>query len=459
MKSSALVLLLCLAAAAEDPVKTNPGEPQTHMIVRSMQSDVVVDVPQDLMDPLTATTADIQIKFLPSGKEIPVTSIDSTSLHTMVGSAKRFVFVLAHEDAALPAPGDKTYEITVRNVTYAGSAGRVTIQTTGTVYDSSNIKTLVDATSQALSSAKTTEEKNLFAGLNIAVPNNTGGGVQGDLVFNQSVASLPKKLSSAGFADSGSFGAKLKKGSESGKDPRHFSLGFNLRKTVLFASKADLNTLKTATDPGASGVPNDVALRALGNVRSHFWRAFLADYGFQMEGDVSDHGIGNVSNAIFDLRPQIATAAAPVFGNQGYLTLRLMPAGFEFGHNITNSDNTTKEIGGVSRLKAGVELSLFYQNKTDSTFINRVELTGASIYRRLFMTESAFDATTQKNINTTKGDKLWTQVDFKIFVGPRMGKIRPGLKATYQRGYLPPVFSRTKVFSYGLVFESTDGSN
>jgi hypothetical protein len=50
---------------------------------------------------------------------------------------------------------------------------------------------------------------------------------------------------------------------------------------------------------------------------------------------------------------------------------------------------------------------------------------------------------------------MWTQVDFKVLVGSGMNGLRPGLKATYQRGYLPPVFAFTKVFSYGLVFEST----
>src|SRR5437016_2630329 len=133
MKLLTLILLLPLMAAAEDPVKINTGEPQTHLIVRAVQSDVVVDVPKDLAD-LTATTADIQIRFLPSGKEVPVTSIDSTSFHKMIGSARRLVFTLQHEQVALPEAGDKTYEIAIHNVTYAGSAGRVTIQANGTVY-------------------------------------------------------------------------------------------------------------------------------------------------------------------------------------------------------------------------------------------------------------------------------------------------------------------------------------
>jgi hypothetical protein len=457
MKKIVFAALLCLTAIAQDAIKTTPGEAETHLIVRHAQSDVVVDVTRDLESPLAATPSDIQITFLPSGKVVPGTSIDPASVRLIVGTSRKFALALNSDAAALPEAGDRTYQIEIRNIAYAGAPGRVTLKATGTIYDASNIKSLVDATSQALSSAKTTEEKNLFAGVDMVVPNSAGAGAQVDLVFNQSISSLPRKLSRTGFADAGSFGAKIKKGAVLGNDPQHFSLGFSFRKTILLASRADLNTLRAATNPGAAHVPSEDALHALSQVRSHFWRAFLADYGFQMEGDVSDRGIGNVSNAILDVRPQIATAAKPILGERGYFTLRLMPVGLEVGHNLNNPDNITKEIGGISRYKAGAELRVFYQSKTDKPILNRVELVGASIYRRLFLTESALNAAKQTNVNTTLGDKLWTQVDFKVFVGPKMGKIRPGLKTTYQRGYLPPVFNRTKTFSYGLVFESTEG--
>ena len=454
MKWPVFALLLCLTAFAQDAIKTTPGEPETHLIIRHGQSDVVVDVSRDLASPLTAVASDVQITFLPSGKVVPVTSIDPAGVKLVFGTSRKFVLILNPDAAALPEPGDHTYEIEVHNIRFAGDADNVTLKATGTIYDAANIKSLVDATSQALSSAKTTEEKNLFAGLNVIVPNNAGAGSQIDFVFNHSVSSLPRKLSGARFADSASFGAKLKKG-PLGNDPRQFSLGFNVRKTILLASRADLNTLKAATSPGAAHVPSEEALRALSKVRSHFWRAFLADAGAQMEGDVSTHGIGNVSNLVLDLRSQFATAATPILSERGYFTLRIMPAGLEVGHNVNNPDNTT--TGALSRYKAGAELSVFYQSKTDKTFINRVELAGASIYRRLYLMESAFNPATKTNVNQTKGDKLWTQVDFKVFVGPKIGKIRPGLKATYQRGYLPPVFSRTRTFSYGLVFESMEG--
>src|SRR5262249_34209784 len=233
MKKTVFAVLLCVTAFAQDAIKTTPGDPETHLILRHAQSDVVVDVPRDLASPLTATAADIQITFLPSGKVVPQTSIDPSSVKLVAGTKRKFTFVLNAEAAALPEAGDRTYQIEVRNIAYAGAASRITLKATGTVYDAANIKSLVDATAQVLSSAKTTEEKNLFAGFSAVVPNSRGAGAQGDLVFNQSVSSLPRKMSKVGFADSGSFGANLKKGSVLGNDPRHFALGFSLRKTVL----------------------------------------------------------------------------------------------------------------------------------------------------------------------------------------------------------------------------------
>src|SRR5262249_28502641 len=156
------------------------------------------------------------------------------------------------------------------------------------------------ATSKALEPAKTTEEKDLFAGLNLAVPSGDGA-VQGDFAFNRTVASLSQQLRGASsFADSGVFGLKIKKGSEDGKDPRHMTLGFQLRKTVLLANKTDLDKLREAIRPGANPEPNDFPHDALTRIRSRFFRAFLADYGFQMEGDVSQKGVANVSNLILD---------------------------------------------------------------------------------------------------------------------------------------------------------------
>jgi len=455
---SLLLTAIALLHGADDPV-ANHQATTTWMILRPAAIEISVDAQGPLASPLPIAQSNFMIKYLPSGKSVPQAWVQAAGDGLVPGSAGLFAVIVNRVADALPAPGDRTYEIQITSVGLAApGSSPITLKATGTIYDASNIQTLVDATAKALSTAKTTEEKDLFAGFNIAIPSSGSSAVQGDFVFNRTVRSLPRQFQ-GGIADSGAFGLKLKKGSEDGKDPRHLDLGFSLRKTILLAGRADITTLRTAVSPGASPVPNTAALAALNRVNGKFWRAVLADYGFQMEGDVSEKGIGHVSNAIFDLKPQLATAAKSALGDQVFFALRFMPMGWELGKNLTNPDNQTKEIGNVVRYKAAGELRFFYQAKAKGQFLDRVELNGSSVYRRLFTRESAYDSKTKKAVNTIEGDKLWTQIDLKVFSGLYLGKIRPGLKVTYQRGYLPPIYAQTKVFTYGLVFESSDGGN
>src|SRR5262249_4084848 len=134
---------------------------------------------------------------------------------------------------------------------------------------------------------------------------------------------------------------------------------------------------------------------------------------------------------------------------------RIMPAGLELGRNISKGEET-REFGSLSRLKGGGEAKFYYESDESTAAIQRVELNVANVYRRLFQDELAYDAKTKTTLTSKRRDMMWTQVDFKVLIGTGMSGVRPGLKATYQRGYLPPAFARTKVFSYGLVFESVN---
>lgn len=452
MRRSPLLLFLAVAACHAQPQVREAGKGYVHMIVRAHQLDVRLDTERKLEQPLSVKKEDITLKYLPSGKTVPGALLTEGPA-LLTGSPQELSMAFPREDATRPEKGDGKFAIEVKGLKIDGGDA-VTLKVEGVVYDSSNISSLVKATGDALAPAKTTEEKDLFAGFNIAVPSSSGG-VQGDFVFNRTLTSVPSQLR-GGLADSGIFGLKVKKGSEDGKDPRHFSFGFHFRKTMLMAARTDIDALRSAIAPGSRAAPDEETLEALDRVRARFFRAFLADYGFQIEGDVSDKGLGNVSNMVFDAMPQLATASKTVFGENGNFTFRLMPAGVELGRNLTNPQKQTKEVGSVSRFKTGAELRFYYEDKTGDSLLRRVELTAASTYRRLFLDEIAYDSKEKKEISTAKGDRLWTQVDFKMFVGPPFGGIRPGLKVTYQRGYLPPVWVRTKVFTYGFVFESAE---
>ena len=455
-----LLLTIPVVAFAADSI-----EPQATLIVLNDQTEINLLLPKTLKTPLSVTSGDITITFQPSGKTFSVSS------HVETGGDPRFpagvkdeiVAVLKKTAAALPDSRDKTVQFEIRNVLYEGASSPVIVTASGPIYTSSNVDDWIAATSKALAPSKTTDEKDLFAGFNIAIPSkSSNSGSQGDFVVNRTVMSLPNQLSGAGFADSGMLGLRLKKGSEDGKDPKHLSLGFSLRKTRLLIKAEDKKTLFDALNSDTA-IGNDDAMRAMGRATKPFFRAFLFDYGLQMESDVTSKGLGNVSNMIGDFKPQFATASHTFAGNSGFFNLRFMPAGLEVGHNLSVPDAAdtnakTRETGSLVRIKSALEARFFYQSKADTSLLNRVELSTAVANRVLLQDEIAYDVKTKLNVNTAHGAKPWVQTDFKISVGPRIGNIRPGFKLTYQRGSLPPVYADTKVFTYGLVFESAEDS-
>ncbi len=437
--------------------------PQATLILNEEQTEINLLFAKPLKDPLSITVGDLSLTFLPSGKKVNLSSFTEEAPKFPAGVKDEVVAALRKTSAALPDPKDKSVQIEIRNVLYKDESNPVTLTATGPIYNPSNIQTWVDATSKALAPSKTTEEKDLFAGFNFAIPSKSNdAGSQGDFVFNRTVASLPRQISSTGFADSGMLGLKLKKGSQDGKDPKHFSMGFSFRKTRLLIASADRKTIFDALNSD-SPIGNNDAVRALGNATKPFFRAFLLDYGLQMESDVTSLGLGNVSNMIGDLKPQFATASHAIAGNSGFFNLRFMPAGLEIGHNLSAPDAKDAnaksiELGSLVRIKSALEARLFYDSKVDTSFLNRVEMSTSVANRFLLQDEIAYDAKTRKNVATANGAKPWVQVDFKIFAGPRIGGIRPGFKLTYQRGSLPPLYATTKVFTYGLVFESAEDS-
>ena len=443
MRSLGLVLIAIHLPAMLSAQVVKETDPRAHIIVRDKQYDLVVDTERRMAAPFSVKRPDVTLKFLPSGKTIALTGDPQLT----TGSFTQFSTDITRDGTNERVKGDLQFEVEVRNLKFSGSEASETLRVRGTVYDSTNVKELVKATSEALAPEKTADEKDLFTGFNIAVPSKDGA-VQGDLVFNRTIDSLPARLGLS-LADSGSFGVKLKKGTADGKDPRHFNLGFNFRRTKLRASKDELGSIRDAIiNKNPTG-----GLDALNDIRSRFFRAYLFDYGLQMEGDVSKTGLGEVANLITDFKVQIATAAIGFLSEKGFLTLRLM-SGTELGRNIANPNKATQEIGSLSRVKGGGELKIYYENNEADSALQRVELNVAPMYRRLFQDEIAYDSKTKTNVSSKRRDMTWTQADLKIFLGGRLGSVRPGLKATFQRGYLPPVFARTKTFTYGLVFES-----
>jgi hypothetical protein len=417
------------------------------------------------------------ITYLPSGRKVPVGAIGSP-IEVEAGSNCRALIIpidfnytdQARKDAAgnliqglsRPASDDKQVKVEISRLTFDGKAAS-NLSKTGKFYNSINFAELADKEIQTVSAksaavSKTSQERNIFAGVNVDIPSGAGSTEgSGEINFNRTLFS--PRLGEAKLFDRINFGLQLKKGSEERSDPRHLSLGFNFRKTFLRLNRQNLEAIKSAlfADPGTlSAATQADALTAVGNIQKDFIRAYLWDTAFRFEGDVSGTSFGNVSNLVLDSQLQIATVTKAFAADTGFLNLRFIPVGVEVGYNMRNEDNPAVDKNSLARVKTGGIATLFYEARDPDDFLNRIEFETQGVARYLFRRESAFDEATKKAIFTDRGLKYWLQSDLKFLLGPRIGKGRAGFRLSFSRGSLPPVYAYTKAFKFGLVFETTD---
>ncbi|HMH12445.1 MAG TPA: hypothetical protein VK578_05000 [Edaphobacter sp.] len=454
----AVALLLVISPQVGITQDSTANSPKTHMIQKVSMIDVVLKAPHDLALPLTFSASDITIRYGTNSQSFSVDKyIDANGVVPMGGDPASISFSLNMAPEIMPT-SQQSFTISINKVRYSGSPAPLgALVASGTIYNKSNIDALVKSTQSALAVAKTTQEKDLFAGLNISVPSSTGGGVSGDLSYNYSITSVPKELQNSPLYDSGNVGLHISKGSTTKTDARHFDVGINARKTFLFIRANDLKTIAEGiANRSQSPIPSSAVVASLNQAQDRFWKAAIIDYGFQMEADATTMGIGNVSNALFDLRPQIATSAESFSNGLGYFSLRVMPVGAELGHNLAKPSGSTGNVGGLARLKTAMDLNLSYKNSSTNSFIESIALMSTTLYRYLFKSETAYNPTTNQTTSTVTGGRFWDQTNFSVFSSRTYGKVRPGLNVNYQDGSLPPVFNKVHAFSYGLVFESVE---
>lgn len=424
--------------------------------------------------------ANISIKFLPSGRVVPSSEIDAANTVFISGFDNRVLqIVLTNAISTKPAPGDNRVEVTFltlhfRKTNAAPTEIRTDVSGTGPIFDATNIQDLVDSTEEALknaiASAKTDDEKDIFAAFNISVPSGDGGDTEGsaDIVINRTLATLPI---GQGFFDQFNFGLKIKKATENRADPRHFETGLTFRKTFLInrskvrlvadalnrTGRSSQNLARTASpvrlrDNFMSDRPEEI----INDLQKDFFRGLVFDNGLKFEGDIKGVSIGNVSNLVYDGQLQVTTVARAIGKQQGFWNFRWIPVGLEAGYNLTNEDDPNHEKHSLARLKTGGVLTLFYQATNDHDFLNRVEFETQVVNRYLFTRETLFDAETKTNLSVDKGNKYWLQADLKFMFGAKIGPTRVGFRASFQRGSLPPVYAFTKVFNFSVLFMTPD---
>jgi hypothetical protein len=150
----------------------------------------------------------------------------------------------------------------------------------------------------------------------------------------------------------------------------------------------------------------------------------------------------------------------------GFIRFHIVPGGLEIGQNLNKGNDAEQMMGSddsdqvesvdwLARYKFGAGFTLFYRNLKTRWLFKRIELDTKFVGRYLFRREIMFDQATMMNIATTKGFKPWTQIGLNAYVVDTPSG-RFGLRLAYKKGSLPPVFSPTNSFQFGLLFETAD---
>jgi hypothetical protein len=244
----------------------------------------------------------------------------------------------------------------------------------------------------------------------------------------------------------------IKKTTTDEGDPKHFEGGVRYR-GVLPWGRGHLNEL-------ARLAPGQALNEAITAAQGKWLAGAILDIAAKLEGEPSKFDITNfVGDAGLDLR----TRTKAPFGKRGFWRGYLVPVAFEGGQNLNASapaaepgpatGGATNEVEWIARYKAGAGMTLYYDNPNNTVPIRRVELDMNVVMRNLFFREAMYNQETKLVDLTGKGIRAYGQVDLKFFIGESNAG-RYGVKLTYNRGSLPPVFARVKSFQFGFLFES-----
>jgi hypothetical protein len=339
--------------------------------------------------------------------------------------------------APMPPPPVGVKEATLA-LTYAAAEGAVSVTTTCRIltpqqFKDEMLKNLADAAKPG----KSEEEKNIFAGFNVADPSGQGAQGNAEIHLNGTLPVLGSALSVT---------TNLRKSSADNADPKQFDVGLAYRWQHLFITQNVRNVLVAAS------AANDAALNnALQELDRKFWLATSIDGIGKIEGEAMNL---SVSNAVADIPLQFVSRTKAI-ARQGWFFVRVIPAGFEAGKNL-HSDDAAHPKYTIARYKAGMDFGLFWKPRDqERTLIKKLMLEAHGVDRYLFQTESAYDKVAKKAISVTDGNKYYAQADLKIYVADTpQGSY--AFRVSFVEGSLPPVFSYTHTFLYGFVFESAD---
>jgi len=317
------------------------------------------------------------------------------------------------------------------------------------------VETLVNANATMLAlqkeqrdQAKKSSEKDIFAsGFVTTASSGTAGGADISVNPDLKIPHLTPFI-------------QIKKTTQEGGDAKHFEAG--ARYQAFFHSN---RKAFTAIRGMGDARPGDILAKFNEEnlTKSAYARLFAGsslDVAAKMEGAAGGFEVTNiVGDAAFTLRSN----TAGLLKNRGYFRGFMTPFAIEGGQSHANQQaaaaatQTTAKIkpDWITRYKTGLGFRLFFKDGSGNSLLQRVELSGEGALRNLFFEEAMWDATTKAISKTGKGVRAYGQLDLKIYVGENdRGKF--GLKLSYNRGSLPPVFAKVKSFQFGFLWESNE---
>lgn len=316
----------------------------------------------------------------------------------------------------------------------------------------SDIAALNEANKAA--SAKRSNDKNFRMGFT-TVKGDTGGAEgAADISFSKRLfGGGPKTGTLFDYFDQADIAFALKKSTAEDVDPRHLTIGFNVRKSFLVDSRLRI--------PDAGTMTRSEAQR---RVKSKgFFRVLMIKQGLNLEGEAFDF---KTTNFVSDTHFELASIAKKL--GSGFYNLNIF-AGPEIGRNLAKPDAATTTgttpaqlaaADWITRLKAGGEFTLRLLPSAMGDNWG-VEVNLGYVNRHLFSSEVFTQETMEdgetirKLVTVGKGNRAWRQADLKVYLFGNESA-RYGVKLSYHNGQLPPAFTPTKGFQFGLVIESPD---
>lgn len=459
-------LLLCcvsICAVAQtagdfkiDSVRLNPILPGSDVFINVRFSESLdAGHSEDLL------TSNVTVKTLPSDTTLAVRSVGRAG-----GTARLLQINLGPPPLPAATSGDTEVEVCFATLNFINSDDGATAAASrvcgkGMILSPANVADELEKQFEVLSETeKTQEERNIFASGFVA--NGEGGDAEGGAEVNLNSNDLGVRGLTAFM--------RLKKATAEEADPKHLEIGINQRTTSLIGrgSLGEIRRLRAimldTTKPDSERAQAAADFRDLLRKRQErLLGGMFFDFGGKIETQALDF---DVTNFVGEGAFQIQSRTKSLFGSKkGFWRFRLMPAAVELGYNVSQQPPAGSEAAAIdpdwlARFKFGGVFTLFYKNRSEGpALFRRVEFDLQAVDRYLFRREVQFDEETKANTTTDRGHKPWFQAGLKVyFTDPEEGSggMRSGIRLSYNRGSLPPVFANTKSFQFGFVLESTE---